>query len=115
MLSWDYDLPLQLSYYHFLENIRLTFLLVTKKKKKKKKGNQPIKNSRHRSIPPPLGKEREKSRGTCYAEREDVRQGGNQRNHAREASWTTEGWRGQVLGRRADSTRGEIGPRIMAV
>ena len=85
------------------------------KKKKKKKGNQPIKNSRHRSIPPPLGKEREKSRGTCYAEREDVRQGGNQRNHARKASWTTEGWRGQVLGRRADSTRGEIGPRIMAV
>lgn len=110
-----HDLPrlprffLQLSYYHFLDNVRLTNdirksltvfnILATKRKK----GNQPtkisfqiaspIKNSRHHSIPPPLenrnGKEKNPKKPVTRNEKLSGNgQGGNQRNHARK------GWPG---------------------
>lgn len=93
----------------------LTFLLT-----KRKKGNQPtkisfqiaspIKNSRHHSIPPPLenrnGKEKNPKKPVTRNEKLSGRA---------EIKEITRARGGQVLGRRADSTRGEIGPRIMAV
>lgn len=127
-----HDLPrlprfsLQLSYYHFLENARLTNDIRKSTKvfnilaTKRKKGNQPtkisfqiaspIKNSRHHSIPPPLenrnGKEKNPKKPVTRNEKLSGRA---------EIKEITRARGGQVLGRRADSTRGEIGPRIMAV